>query len=257
MVKLIPVDADAYFKPKISALDDHTIAIGIKIHFPNKMRMPDDFHQVLSHCGQHIHETFELGTSIEEIMKSEEPVLKSLTKGFTVTGSVCIVSNLKKVFMELMRNEENQEKLGKLLMLSPATMLTVNGKLDLDFEDIEEIEAHPMAGPLMATFNQLFEGAIGAEPSQILESKLDLTGLAEPGDNFEMEFIQGLFKLLEKSDEFIKDLASGHFSVNVNLPSMLINANYEYTAPGLKDALHLVRHLIIPKVQETVDQMKQ
>jgi len=257
MVNIIPDSEDsAYFKPKISALDDHTIAIGLKIHYPNSFPMPDDFHQILSHCGQHIHAQLELGTSIEEIMKSEQPVLKSLTKGFSVSKKVCIVSNLKKVFMELMRNEENQEKLGKLLMVSPATMLTLNGSLDLEFDDIEEIEAHPMAGPLMATFDQLFEGGIGAEPSQILESKLDLVGLPEAEPGTQQEFMVKMFKLLEKSDDFVKDLNTGHINVNISAPSMLVNVNFDITAPGVRDAIHLARHLALPKVQEQVDRMK-
>jgi len=63
--------------------------------------MIGEFTSILNHAGQHAHYTVELGTSIADIMKSEEPVVKSLTKGFRVTGKVCIISNMKKVFIEL------------------------------------------------------------------------------------------------------------------------------------------------------------
>ena len=65
-----------------------------------------------------------------------------------------------------------------------------------------------------------------------------------------------MFKLLEKSDDFVKDLNTGHINVNISAPSMLVNVNFDITAPGVRDAIHLARHLALPKVQEQVDRMK-
>ena len=170
---LAPEDNSIYFKPKISALDDSTIAIGLKIHFENTQKVPEEIATVLNHAGQHAHFTVELGTSITDTMKSEEPVLKSLSKGFKVTSKVCIISNMKKIFLELAKDETFQDKIGNLMMFAPATMLTLNGKLDFDFDDMEEIENHPMAAPLMMTFEQLFEGGLGSSPNEMLKNELD------------------------------------------------------------------------------------
>jgi len=38
-------------------------------------------------------------------------------------------------------------------MFLPLTMLTLNANLNVKFEDFEEIEQHPMAGPALATFD--------------------------------------------------------------------------------------------------------
>ena len=171
---------DFYFKPKVSAHDDSTIAVGLKIHFPNKAPMIQDFANVLNHCGQHIHYTVQLGTSIEDIMKSTQPVVKSVAEGFNVQAKTCIISNMKKVLMELAKDEKYGDKIGMMMMAAPATMLTVNGNLEFGFDDIEEVENHPLAGPLMMTFEQGFEGALGSNHNEMLETKLDTDGIPQP-----------------------------------------------------------------------------
>jgi hypothetical protein len=101
-----------HYLPKCHALDDSTIAIGQKIHFPNKApKLDEEFHSVLNHAGQHLHFTVELGTSIDEIMASEEPILKSLSKGFRVSHTQCLIGNLKKVFVELSKSEKDEHKM--------------------------------------------------------------------------------------------------------------------------------------------------
>jgi len=69
MLKGIPDDeSKAYFHPKLSALDESTIAIGIKAYFRNKAPMVAEFIPILNHAGQHLHWTVELGTTIEKIL---------------------------------------------------------------------------------------------------------------------------------------------------------------------------------------------
>jgi len=46
--------------------------------------------------------------------------------------------------------------------------------MDLDFDDFEEIEEHPMAAPALATFEQLFEGMMEQSPSDIANKSLSL-----------------------------------------------------------------------------------
>ena len=50
------------------------------------------------------------------------------------------------------------EKIGPAMMAAPVFMIALNGKVNIKFNDFEEIENHPMAGPMMATFEQLVEG---------------------------------------------------------------------------------------------------
>jgi len=49
---------------------------------------------------------------------------KAGMKGFKVTHKHCLISNLKKVFVELSKSETMQEQIGVAMMFAPATMLT-------------------------------------------------------------------------------------------------------------------------------------
>jgi hypothetical protein len=157
-------DANDYpliFKPKALAIDDNTVAIGQKFHAPiGKAKVPEDILGVLNKAGQHLHFDFALGTSVEEILESKESIAMSLLKGgFKVSTSQCLVSNLNRVLVELTKTEDEKIK-GALMavgMFSPALMLSINANVDLEFEDFDEILNHPMAQPMLVTFEQIFE----------------------------------------------------------------------------------------------------
>lgn len=71
MIKGIPDDEAAiYFHPRLSALDESTIAVGIKGYFRNKAPMVPEFVPILNHAGQHMHYTIDLGSSIDKVMSS-------------------------------------------------------------------------------------------------------------------------------------------------------------------------------------------
>lgn len=153
-----------YFIPRVCALDENTIGLGQKIHYPRKgPKIDEEFHAVLNNAGQHLYLSAELGTSIDEIMASEEPMLKSLAKGFKVTHTQCLIGNMKKLLLELSKTEDETKKMFAMqaLMVAPLTMLQMNANLNITFDDFEEIESHDMAQPFLATFNQLFEGPMG------------------------------------------------------------------------------------------------
>lgn len=185
MMKIIPdSEDDIYFMPRVYVTNGDFICIGQKIHWPNKApKIDEEFHGVLNHAGQHLHFTAELGTSIEEIMSSQEPIAKSLAKGFKFTHTQCLIGNLKKVFLELSKseNEEHQMMISQAMIAAPLTMLQLNANLNIQFDDFEEIEEHPMAAPFLANFGQLFEGACDQPWEGFMDLKLDTEGCnAEP-----------------------------------------------------------------------------
>ena len=68
------------------------------------------------------------------------------------------------------------------MIAAPAFLLGIKANMDIEFDDFEEIEEHPMAGPAMATFEQLFEGFLKAGPDEFLNKKFDLSACEEPAD---------------------------------------------------------------------------
>ena len=97
----------------------------------------------------------ELGTSISDILKSESPLIEELCKGFSLEARLELIANLKKVIFDLLKDSEVVESdLAPFLMgISPIILLTLNGQVDLNFDDYEEIKDLPMLEPLMANFN--------------------------------------------------------------------------------------------------------
>jgi hypothetical protein len=65
--------------------------------------------------------------------------------------------------------------------ISPVLLLTLNGNIDLNFEDYEEIKDLPMMEPFLANFNQLFEGALGQDLETLLsgDERINLEEMGE------------------------------------------------------------------------------
>lgn len=104
-----------------------------------------------------------LGTSVKDILNSETPLINELCKGFSFELQLEVIANLKKIIFDLLKDSETLESdLAPFLMgISPIILLTLNGKVDLNFEDYDEVKELPMMEPFLANFNQLFEGALG------------------------------------------------------------------------------------------------
>jgi hypothetical protein len=48
-------------------------------------------------------------------------------------------------------------------MAGPAFALETNLSLELDFDDMEEIKAHPMASTVLVSLDQLMQGILGKD----------------------------------------------------------------------------------------------
>jgi hypothetical protein len=46
-------------------------------------------------------------------------------------------------------------------MAAPVFLLGLNANVDISFDDFNAIKDHPMAGPAMVSFSDLFEGLLG------------------------------------------------------------------------------------------------
>jgi len=92
---------------------------------------------------------------------------KHLNEGFRFMAKICIISNLKKLFLELSKNEELKDTMTEAMMFAPATLLTMNGQVHFEFEDFEEIEDHPLAQAGMMTLGDLINGALGESVEEV------------------------------------------------------------------------------------------
>lgn len=114
-------------------------------------------------------------------------------------------------------------------------MLQANLKLDLSFDDYNEINQMAMLEPFMANFSQLFEGMIGQDVDSILN-----------GDRIEIEEGQELTGQLKLVIEFFHTLFDvcqnmadqGEMEVNASFPNLAsLQANFK--SEDLGKAIHL------------------
>ena len=110
---------------------------------PEMSTVPDDIVPILSKAGQHIHWKAEIGSSLTDVYESSDPMAKEIMKGIRLTHKHCLISNLKKVFLDMSQSEATEEnveeaklfaeKRNKAMDFAPATLMTVSGNLDLEF----------------------------------------------------------------------------------------------------------------------------
>ena len=80
-------------------------------------------------------------------MNGGKPLVECLQSGFRLTTRISIISNLKKLLMELTNSENEmfQRFAAMGMMAAPLTMLSCNANLDINFDDFDEVREHPMA----------------------------------------------------------------------------------------------------------------
>ena len=59
----------------------------------------------------------------------------------------------------MLKSEDRKERdIGiYMLLLAPAFLFSINAKVDLKFDDFGEIASHPMAAPVLKSFEDLFK----------------------------------------------------------------------------------------------------
>ena len=150
-------------------IDDSTVAIGFKIiaRAAAQLKFDDAIKGVLNSSGQHLHFNVELGSSIEELINSDEAMIMLLAKGgFKVSHKQCLIGNLNRVIQELQRSDSEvvKQSLNKFMMfssrsqrttkksrsgaprgqwetrcLTAALMLSLNAEFELNFDDFSDL----------------------------------------------------------------------------------------------------------------------
>ena len=115
-------------------------------------------------------------------------------------------------------------------MGAPAMLFQLNGNVQLDFDDFEEIEEHPMAAPILATFEQLFEGAFEVAPSEISTKTATFDAIENDSKMLPMakDGLAAFYKVLD----FIGDI-SDNIVIQVSSASEPISACVHINSNGI------------------------
>lgn len=96
--------------PRVWASAPNMLSIGQMITLSRKesgANLPQDIKDKLAHVEQMFKVEVGLGTSIEEVMTSEDALMKLAAKGFSVKASYSLIHNMRKALMKITEDTED------------------------------------------------------------------------------------------------------------------------------------------------------
>jgi hypothetical protein len=137
--------------------DREQVCIGVLSYKSMPKEEIDSFRPVLekvqqqAKANQNIEVIFRLATSPKIILEGEEAIIMELLKGFSVNVKVDLWKKISNVMTTMLAQGEFPESLMPILGgISPAFMLKMNGKVEIDFDD--EMKEALMQNPLLEPF---------------------------------------------------------------------------------------------------------
>ena len=161
------------------------------------------------------------------------------------------MTNLKSVILELLKDDENQKIAGTLMMLSPALLLSLNGSIEINFDDFNDISDHPVFAPAMANFNELYEGMMESHPDEVMAKRVT-TEMIETEDPEE----KAKFDKLKKAAECFNSIADtmgdlgDSFEIDLSFPIWCLSSRISLKSSGVGKVVSL---LLMNKIGELLE----
>jgi hypothetical protein len=134
------------------------------------LTIPQEIQLLFAGIDQYVKASFDLKASIKDIWESNVPLAENISQGMQAGLELNLVANLKTAILQGLESEESQQYAMVLGMAAPVFMLGLNANVNLTFDDFDSIKSHPMAGPGMVSFSDLFEGVLGQSKEDALGS---------------------------------------------------------------------------------------
>lgn len=137
-----------------------------------QVQVPVGLKEGLKDVDQYFKIKIVMGADAEEILTTDKPLVEHYLKGFSITFDIVFLRQLKKALMAGLEGTQMGEQIKEgLKMGGPAFALETNLSLELDFDDMEELKAHPMASTFLVSTDQLMKGILGKGQKEVLEWK--------------------------------------------------------------------------------------
>ena len=195
-----------------------------------------------------------LGADLKEAMTSDQPLISQVIKGLTAKVQLCLLSNFKSAILDLLKDDEHQKIASSLFTISPALLLQIGGSVNVQFDDYNEIKDHPVFAPLMANFNELFEGMLENNPEELIERRFDLEGKEDTeGKSPHYKQLICVVKGYNTCMDALKNLG-GTVELDICLPdyAATVRLSLKGTAVG-KVLTLLMSHLFFDKLNEELE----
>ena len=137
-----------------------------------KVDVPIGLREGLKDTDQYIKLKIVAGADAEEILTQDKPLVEHYLKGFGITIDIVFLRQIKKALMSGLEGTQMGDQIKQgLTMAGPAFALETNLSLELDFDDMEELKAHPMASTFLVSLDQLMQGILGKDRKTVMEWK--------------------------------------------------------------------------------------
>ena len=213
-----------------------------------KVDVPIGLREGLKDTDQYIKFKIVAGADAEEILTQDKPLVEHYLKGFSITLDVVFLRQIKKALMAGLEGTQMGDQIKEgLTMAGPAFALETNLSLELDFDDMEELKAHPMASTFMVSLDQLMQGILGKDRKTVMEwkpsfdeveNKEEFAKHMETSDyckekNKQLELMQMIGELFADFDsDCCVDFKAGVFN--------LASAEYKVEGAGYGDLVNLM-----------------
>lgn len=142
------------------------------------MEIPVGLREGLKDVDQYIKMKAVFGADAEEILSSDKPLLEHYLKGFSMQIDVVFLKQIKAALLAGLEGHKFGDKIKEgLAMAGPAFSLNSNFSLELTFDDMEEIKAHPMASTVLVSLDQLLQGILGKDKETIMKWQPDFSSV--------------------------------------------------------------------------------
>lgn len=217
-----------------------------------KVVIPQGLREALKDVDQYYKLKVTLGADAEEILTSDKPILEHSLKGFCVQIDVVFLKKLKKALLSGFEGTDIGKSIKDGLMMGgPAFALNSNLSLDLTFDDMEEIKAHPMASTVLVSADQLLQGLLGVDKKAVQEWEPDFSSIddKEEFDKFckENEYTQEMNEKMETYQLVSDMLKDFDKDCKINLSASVFDlgsVEYKIEGAGYGDLVHLLFNAI-------------
>ena len=112
--------------------------------------MPEDIKDILKNADQEITLSLDVGAKLQDVVLNKQPLIDTIEQGAKASLKLTLISNIRNAVMKILKNhEETPNDLQQVLMgMIPLAMCQLNGEIDVQFTDFDEVKDHPMCEPL-------------------------------------------------------------------------------------------------------------
>lgn len=108
------------------------------------------------------------GVDGAEIVSSGKPLAEHALNGFSVEADIKFLKKIKKSVMSGMEGTKLYDKIKEVLtMAGPGFSVGSNLNLNIKFNEMDEIKAHPMASHLLITLDQILGMVAGTDKESL------------------------------------------------------------------------------------------